>query len=249
MIREACVSSSQDSHSFGSDEEDDPFVDSEFDQHKQTRSPTHSFSASSKTMTLSSQDSIRSLPEITTTTEMTANPEPFVWIPFPENFKALLDSDFEKVMVQGQRHQLPARKVIADILSDFQDTVERGDVADLLPNFSRRSGVTRAFTQTNSRSFSDLQQLVDEFVNSVEIYINSISSTHLFYNEEEKEDFARQSAKGTECLGLIHLLRFLVVLPDFIQATRTMTKQQVSHLTSIMENFYFFLSKKQESFL
>lgn len=254
IIREAVLSNSQDGHSSASDGEDQPSgsppdSDHAFESQKRSRSPTNSLSSNAKSVSQSSQESLRSLPEITTTTLMSATTEPLVWTPFPDNFKAMLDADFESVVVRNERHRLPAGTVIADILQDFQETVERGEVADLLPNFSRRSGVTRAFTQTNSRSFSDLQQLVDEFVNSVEIYVNSICSTHLFYDEEEKADFVRQGAKGTDCLGLIHLLRFLVVLPDFIQATTTITKQQVCHLTSIMENFYFFLSKKQDTFL
>ena len=186
---------------------------------------------------------------ITTTTLNPAASEPLVWIPFPDSFKAILDSDYNSVVVKKERCHLPAKKVISEILNDFRDAVERGEVADLLPNFSRRSGVTRAFTQTNSRSFSDLHQLVDEFVNSIEIYVNSICSSHLFYDEEEKADFTKVRMQGTQCLGFVHLLRFLVILPEFIQATNTISKQQVAHLTSILENFYFFLSKRQTSYL
>lgn len=257
IIREAVLSNSQDGHSSASDDGEEhpsgspPDHEDIFENQKRSKSPTTSSLSShqAKTFSQSSQDSCRLGPDIVTTTVTPAASEQLSWIAFPDNFKAILDADFESVTKKKERHRLPADTVISEILRDFRETVERGEVADLLPNFSRRSGVTRAFTQTNSRSFSDLQQLVDEFVNSVEIYVNSICSTHLFYDEHEKQEFTRHGAKGTECLGLVHLLRFLVVLPEFVQATNTITKHQVSHLTSILENFYFFLSKKQHLYL
>ena len=254
IIREAArLSSSQDGHSSASDSEEHPSssppeADDLFERHK-SRSPTNSLSSQAKTFSQSSQDSCRLGPEIATTTLPAAAAEPLPWIPLPDNFRALLDADHQAVLSKKTRPRLPMQPAIEDILRDFRETVERGDVADLLPNFSRRSGVTRAFTQTNSRSFSDLQQLVDEFVNSLQTYVNAVCATHLLYNEEERQELARQGRRATQCLGFVHLLRFLVLLPDFVQATTTITRQQVAHLTSILENFYFFLSKKQAGYV
>lgn len=263
IIRKAVLSNSQEGQLSDTEEHPASSPESEdvFEPQKGSSSPLVTQSSSNASVSvvpsaklISSQSSIdasKSLPDImiTTTTQNPAASEPLVWLPFPDSFKAILDSDYNSVVVKKERCHLPAKKVISEILNDFRDTVERGEVADLLPNFSRRSGVTRAFTQTNSRSFSDLHQLVDEFVNSIEIYVNSICSSHLFYDEDEKADFTKLRMKGTQCLGFVHLLRFLVILPEFIQATNTISKQQVAHLTSILENFYFFLSKRQSSYL
>lgn len=176
--------------------------------------------------------------------------ETFTWIPFPEEFKKVLEKDSERIEKGGgDFYDLPVKMTVTMILQEFQETVERKEVENLLPNYSRRSGVTRAFTQNNSKSFSDLQQLVDEFTNSIVIYFNSICNTHLFYSEDEKRAFSCLGMNPADGLGFIHLLRFLMVLPDFVRATTTMSKKQVSHLTSILDNFYFFLKKKQPHFL
>jgi len=192
----------------------------------------------------SSDNSISSEPGVVITTDPDNRMnEPFVWVPFPEEFKRILQTDRENIS-KGDFYDLPVKVTVTKILNDFHEAVESKQVQDLLPNYNRRHGVTRAFTQTNSRSFSSMLQLVDEFTNSIVIYFNSICNTHLFYSEEEKRAFSSLGVTPSDALGFIHLLRFLLVLPDFIKATTTMTKKNVTHLTSILENFYFFLKKK-----
>ena len=199
----------------------------------------------SATTTFTEPIVITTTPDTDSVSNMT---ELLAWIPLPDEFKKILEVDRERIAI-GDYYNLPLRYTVAVIMNDFLETVERKDVQDLLPNFNRRSGVTRAFTQTNSRCLSDLQQLVDEFTNSMVIYFNSVCNTHLFYNEDEKRAFSSLGITPSDCLGFIHLLRFLVVLPDFIRATTTMNKKQVTHLTSILETFYFYLKKKQSTFL
>jgi len=210
-------------------------------------------SQESSSQSSSSSDHITTLPTPTTSCTLTETvgsmSEPLVWLPFPDSFKAILDKDSDRMGCK-EWYDLPMKVTVTDILKGFTETVEKGEVADLLPNYTRRSGVTRAFTQTNSRSFSDLQQLIDEFTNSFSIYFNSICTSHLFYSEEEKESFTKKSNGKNPCdtLGFVHLLRFLVVLPDFVQATVTMSKKQVGLLMSILDNFYFFLKKRTDKY-
>lgn len=174
----------------------------------------------------------------------------FTWVPFPDNFKVILDKDYASMSKYPSGYDLPFPVTVVNILNDFEEAVEKGHLSELLPNYSRKSGVTRAFTQTNSRSLSDLQQLVEEFTNSLRIYFDSICMTHLFYSTKEKECFIKNSntKKASEVLGFIHLLRFFVVLPDFLNATSTMSKVHLNHLSGIVENFYFFLGKRIEKY-
>ena len=174
----------------------------------------------------------------------------FTWVPFPDNLKAILDRDHLYMTKHPNGYELPLPVTVSNILSDFEEAVEKGHLSDLLPNYSRKSGVTRAFTQTNSRSLSDLQQLVEEFTNSLRIYFDSICTSHLLYSAKEKEAFTKSSTgkKPSELLGFVHLLRLFIVLPDFLNATSTMSKVHLNHLSGIVENFYFFLGKRVDRY-
>lgn len=174
----------------------------------------------------------------------------FTWVPFPENLKSVLDKDYTFMTKHPAGYDLPVSTTVVTILNDFEEAVEKGHLSELLPNYSRKSGVTRAFTQTNSRSLSDLQQLVEEFTNSLLIYFDSICISHLLYSSQEKESFIKNSnnKKPSELLGFVHLLRLFIVLPDFLNATSTMSKVHLSHLSGIVENFYFFLGKRIDKY-
>lgn len=99
VIREAVLSNSQDCHSSASDGEEQPSAsppDSEEPFERQRHSPTNSLSFHAKSLSQSScTESVKSFPEITTTTQMPASSEPLVWIPFPDNFKSMLDTDYQ----------------------------------------------------------------------------------------------------------------------------------------------------------
>lgn len=174
----------------------------------------------------------------------------FTWVPFPDNLKVILDKDHLFMSKHRSGYDLPVSHTVTSILNDFEEAVEKGHLSDLLPNYSRKSGVTRAFTQTNSRSLSDLQQLVEEFTNSLTIYFDSICLTHLLYSNQERESFTRcaNGRKASQMFGFVHLLRLFVVLPDFLNATSTMSKVHLNHLSGIVENFYFFLGKRIDKY-
>ena len=184
-----------------------------------------------------------------------------VWSPMPNQLKDILDADQERIVTEKNLYQLPMEIPIFDILQSFIDAAMNGNPAELFPNLNKRSGMTRSTAQTTSRCYQDLQQLVAEFANSIDIYVNAIAITHLFYNQEEKEHFIQSShpadnnlgdncreLKPTEVLGFVHLLRFLVLLPDFIKSTPTMTKSHVHQIMSITDPFYQFLINKINDF-
>ncbi|KAI1301267.1 Male-specific lethal 3 -like protein [Halotydeus destructor] len=173
------------------------------------------------------------------------------WVPLPDELKSVLERDCIDVSENSVVYELPFETNVKQILKEFKQVVDDKDFAEWVPNYTPRTGVTRA-AFNNPQPFPEMPLLVDEFVNSTEIYFNTVLLSHLLYNQAEEEAHAEASKNHSTCCeiyGVIHILRFLVVLPDFIAASVSMPERNAKVVASMFECFTHFLNRNHEKFM
>ncbi|RWS27236.1 male-specific lethal 3-like isoform X1 [Leptotrombidium deliense] len=148
-----------------------------------------------------------------------------------EELKLILDKDQETIDVNKYLYSLPFSITVKHILDDYIETSEKHP-----PN----------------KDYKDLQRIVvlKEFVNSLEIYFNSVLRDYLMYTMSERQQLQELQALNPETkyahlFGFIHLLRLLVILPEFIAAT-TMAKKKTKVIRSCIDHFINFLMLNKE---
>ena len=172
------------------------------------------------------------------------------WTPLPEELKSVLDKDYLDTIVQRLDYSIPFKITVIDILQDFKKAVDEKLFAEWVPNFTPRIGVTRAACN-NPQPFPELPLLVDEFVNSTKTYFDAIFRTHLCYSASEKDMYTQnyEHLNPSECFGVIHLLRFLVVLPEFMALSTSIPRKQMQILANMFECFTHYLSRNHSKFM
>ena len=145
--------------------------------------------------------------------------------------KQILDNDYLYIVANKHQYQLPLKPNVEEIISNF----------DMTNNCSNNSQL-------------DYKQLIGEFNNSIEIYFNTlITHNYLFYNDLEQQNYLRylQSSPEippTKIFGFVHLLRFLVTLPEFLSNTNGMSKKQLKTVTKLIQHFIKYLNNNKEKF-
>lgn len=177
--------------------------------------------------------------------------EPLVeWVPIPEELKIILEKDYLDVVLTKTSYELPFKTTVQDILSEFKAAVDDENFAEWIPNYTPRVGVTRAACN-NPQPFPEMPLLVDEFVSSTRIYFDTIFAGHLCYSKAEREalETLGDNKLPSEVFGFIHFLRYIVILPDFIAATTSISKQQGKILVSMYECCVHFLLRNSSRLL
>lgn len=99
-------------------------------------------------------------------------------------------------------------------------------------------------------SFSD--QTIREFANSIEIYFNTlIPKNFLFYSESEKRQYHQLKMSNrapVHLFGYVHLIRLIIILPDFLSFCSIPTKQ-LKQLVFILKHFCNYLVENKFKFM
>ncbi|RWS15770.1 male-specific lethal 3-like isoform X3, partial [Dinothrombium tinctorium] len=144
-------------------------------------------------------------------------PQTVLNIVIPEQLKLILEKDQETVEVNKHLYSLPFAITVDDILNEYLSN----------PNFGKKVK-------------EDKQQqrlvLMKEFENSIQIYFNALLKDYLLYNEQEKKQAKEIEASSklfSQVYGFIHLLRLMVIIPEFVAAT-TMGKKEMKNSYTLL---------------
>lgn len=103
---------------------------------------------------------------------------------------------------------------------------------------------------TSPNSFSS--QTIREFTNSIEIYFNTLTEKlFIFYSNKEKEQYQQLKTSNNQPIhlfGFAHLLRLIIILPDFLSVSSIPTKQ-LKQLVFIMKHFCNYLVENKSKFM
>jgi hypothetical protein len=151
--------------------------------------------------------------------------------------KSILDKDYIYSVVNKSLYELPLKPNVAQIIDNFSLNNSFGQISN---------------TNTSSEP-NQYQTLIPEFKNSLEIYFNAlIENNYLFYNDDEKQQFLRykeySDCEPIKIYGLVHLLRLLVTMSDFLLATPAITKKQLKIIVKFIQHFIEYLNRKREQF-
>ncbi|XP_053205267.1 male-specific lethal 3 homolog [Panonychus citri] len=162
----------------------------------------------------------------------------------PDDLKKILEDDAEKVDGKGKCHNLPVKVTVKMILDKYLS--EHFDFGDGINNCSITTRTRTSIAKKES------QYIFKEFVYSMEKYFNSLLSDHLLYSCEKTQLLTLKKHKNlemTSIYGFIHLLRLLVVLPEFFIVTPGITKKQSNALHKLFQDFISFLNKNKSNFM
>jgi hypothetical protein len=174
-----------------------------------------------------------------------------IWLQMGDQLKLLLEQDERDVKVDGVLAPLPvsSRHSVKQILIDYEKH-ELNRMSGVMTTDAPRSPMSSAHSPP---PFLYSKQTLSEFVNSIEIYFNTLlQRNYLFHNDLERSQFVHfrsdrgrdwgESIDGSwiDCFGLIHLLRLIVVLPDFL-AVCSMSKGKMSQLVQCICHFTQYL--------
>lgn len=103
-------------------------------------------------------------------------------------------------------------------------------------------------------SFSLSNQTILEFTNSMEIYFNTLTEKfYIFYNDKEieqlkqlKED--KNYIKPIKTFGFVHLLRLIILLPDFLSIC-SIQNRQLKQVIFLLDHFCKYLVDNQTKFI
>lgn len=105
----------------------------------------------------------------------------------------------------------------------------------------------------NSTPNSFTNQILREFTNSIEIYFNTLTDKmYLFYSDNERNQYKQLKKldnylKPVHTFGLIHLLRLIILLPDFLSFCSIPTKQ-LKQVIFILKHFCNYLLENKTKF-
>ena len=153
--------------------------------------------------------------------------------------KAVLDKDFAHCVIERSLYELPVQPNVSQIIDEFA----------LNNNICLTTDPNAAITEENE------SQIVSEFKSSLEIYFSAlIENNYLFYNEEERQQFrqmhvhCKHSFDANQTYGFIHLLRFLIAVPEFL-LNSAITKKQLKIIVTLIKHFVDYLNKKRDVFM
>lgn len=120
-------------------------------------------------------------------------------------------------------------------------------------NHSKDTNVPLTSSNSMPNSFSN--QTIREFASSIKIYFNTLTEKmFLFYSEEEKEQYQQLKLSISPpvvpcgCLGFVHLLRLIILLPDFLSICSMPTKH-LKQLVFILKHFCNYLVENKFKFM
>lgn len=162
-----------------------------------------------------------------------------------DDLKQLLEQDHEKVEIKQTLYTLPVSFSVKKILDKYFD--EQFD--DTLNN-------TESMISTRNRTSSynkEIRLIVKEFLASLEMYFNTLLPHYLFYNLAEKQQLkelkeSHSHVSFSQLYGFIHLLRMLVVFPEFLASTPGLAKKQLDAICKLFQDLTNFLSKNKHLF-
>lgn len=163
--------------------------------------------------------------------------------PLADELKVILEKDYLDVVMSDTIYTLPFAITIKQILDDFKGVVEEKNYVEFVPRCGAKP--------PKENPLPEIPLLIDEFVNSTSIYFDTVALTNLFYNTSEREAYQKLAYQlsPSNCFGLVHLLRFVVLFPDFMASSTSIPKKQMRVLVSMFDCFTYYLSRNYSKYL
>ena len=162
-----------------------------------------------------------------------------------EDLKQILEDDHEKIEIKRTLYSLPSSFSIKKIFDNYFDD-----------QFNDNLNNTESMVSTRNRTSSskkEIRLIMKEFLASLEMYFNTLLPHYLFYNSEEKQQLkelkeSHPNVSFSHLYGFVHLIRMLVILPEFLASTPGLTKKQLDAICKLFQNLINFLSKNKHTF-